>query len=212
MMLENHLIVFIIPLTLVILAYNLVASFDVFAQPPDPKYDTNGTCGAATTFGSLTKKTCCWTDKVPGKLPPTNKANYCQTCTYDSESGSYFCEEPRKQLGTSPNIISPEDRILEQPPTPTPQPSGPAAPLQDEGVLQQSPSQGVAPPLTQGQGTLPQDGILQQESTDEGNEATPQTVDQPPEDEETQSSTEPMPRCSADQVSDEETGLCVLEE
>ena len=47
------------------------------------------------------------------------------------------------------------------------------APLQNEGVLQQPPSQGVATPLTRGQGALTQYGVLQQESTDGGKRATP---------------------------------------
>lgn len=142
------------------LAYNSVASFDVFALPPDPDYDVYGTCGAATTLGPLTKKTCCWTDNIPGKLPPNNKANYCQTCTYDRGSGSYTCNEPQQQLSALPIGISPEERVLEQPFTP--QPSGPAAPLQEGGALQQPPSQGAAPPVTRGQNALPQGNILQQ--------------------------------------------------
>ena len=35
-------------------------------------------------------------------------------------------------------------------------------------VLMLPPSQGVAPPLTRGQGVLPQDGVLQREPTDQG--------------------------------------------
>jgi hypothetical protein len=58
---------------------------------------------------------------------------------------------------------------------------------------------------------LPQDGILQQEPTDEGTGAS-RTVEPPTENEATQPLTEPVPTCPEGQVLDEETNLCVLEE
>lgn len=86
-------------------------------------------------------------------------------------------------------------------------PSGPAAPLQD-GVLEQPPTQGVAPPLTQGQGVLPQDGVLEEPQTGEGAiQSQPAIPTQPAIVDD-----EPVPTCPGGQVLDEETGLCVLEE
>lgn len=120
----------------------------------------------------------------------------CQTCQWTQNIGYSNCS----------NVES----ALEQ--TPTPPPSGPAATLQD-GVLEQPPGQGVAPPLTRGQGVLPQDGVLQQqEPTDEGTGAAPRTVEPPVEDEATPPPLETLPDCPEGQVLDEDTGLYVLEE
>jgi hypothetical protein len=53
------------------------------------------------------------------------------------------------------------------------------------GVLEQPPTQGVAPPVTRGQGVLPQDGVLQQSPpADEGATELP-----PPATEQTQPAT-----------------------
>ena len=97
------------------LTYNLITSVNVFALPPDPNYNTSGTCDAATSNGELTKKTCCWSERLPSKLPPNNKANFCQTCTYDRAGGTYNCNEPQQQLARSPNGISPKDNVLQEP-------------------------------------------------------------------------------------------------
>jgi hypothetical protein len=97
-------------------------------------------------------------------------------------------------------------------------------------VLEQPPGEGVAPPVTRGQGVLPQDGVLQQPPpADEGATELP-----PPATEETQPATveeeQSVPvcqeglefnedlgfcvptECPEGQVLDEEAGLCVLEE
>src|SRR6476659_1229925 len=97
------------------LTYSLITSVNVFALPPDPNYNTSETYGAATSNVDLTKKTCCWSERLPGKLPPNNRANFCQTCTYDRAEGTYNCNEPQQQLARSPNGISPEDNVLQQP-------------------------------------------------------------------------------------------------
>ena len=97
------------------LSYSLITTVNIFALPPDPNYNTSGTCGAATSNGELTKKTCCWSERLPSKLPPNNKANFCQTCTYDRAGGTYNCNEPQQQLARSPNGISPEANVLQQP-------------------------------------------------------------------------------------------------
>jgi len=131
----NHIISVIIPLTFILLAYSSISSFDVFALPSDPNYDSSNTCGAPTTNGDLTKKTCCWTERVAGKLPPNNKVNYCQTCTNNTADGTQNCNKPQQQLRASPNGISPEDSILEQPLTRSLEPD---APIQEDGVLENS--------------------------------------------------------------------------
>jgi hypothetical protein len=84
---------------------------------------------------------------------------------------------------------------------------------QDGGVLEQLPTEKGVLPLTRGQGVLPQDGVLQQEPTNEGTGAAPRTVEPPAaEDEAAQSPPEPLTDCPEGQILDEETGLCVLEE
>jgi hypothetical protein len=131
----NHIISVIIPLTLILLAYSSISSFDVFALPPDPNYDSSNTCGAWTTNGDLSKRTCCWTERVAGKLPPNNKVNYCQTCTNNTADGTQNCNKPQQQLRASPNGISPEGSILEQPLTRSLEPD---APIKEDGALENS--------------------------------------------------------------------------
>lgn len=121
----------------------------------------------------------------------------CQQCTWTEGVGYSNCNKPRSiPITGGEGIVAPlEEGVLEQPPTPPP--SGPAAPLQDGGVLQQPPSQGAAPPLTRGQSILPQDGVLQQPPADGATQ--PQDVEE-------------EPLCPEGQVLDETTGICEPEE
>ncbi len=85
------------------LAFNSFLSnlpFNAYAVPPDGGY-SGGSCGAKTTnyFGE-TQQTCCWSERAPGKLPPLNKDNYCQTCV--KTSYGYACSEKVKQLTDTP--------------------------------------------------------------------------------------------------------------
>jgi hypothetical protein len=81
----------------------------------------------------LQKKTCCWTERVPGKLPPNNKVNYCQTCTSNTAEGTQNCNNPQQQLRPSSSGTSTDENVLEQPQT---LPQGPSGPLQQGGVLE----------------------------------------------------------------------------
>jgi hypothetical protein len=107
----NHTVSLTVPLMFALLSSSSIASVNVFAQPPDSNYNTNGTCGAYTSNGDLTKKTCCWTERIAGKLPPNNKVNYCQTCTYNTAEGTSNCDKPQQQLTASPT--SPQGKINE---------------------------------------------------------------------------------------------------
>jgi hypothetical protein len=104
--------------------------------------------GMGGTGGALMN--CCWFENVP---PGTgyeggNKEMYCSECEDGGTRGMVNCSEPELQFfeGRRPGLaVLPEGGVLEEPPTPPP---GPAAPLQDGGVLQQTPGQGAAPPGT----------------------------------------------------------------
>jgi hypothetical protein len=183
------------------LVYSSISAFNVFAvqrgeAPPDA--DCEGDVISDTAV-------CCWTEADPDPERGI-ELNWCQSCSTNGCNNKF-----------------PAPLELEQPPTPTP---GPAAPLQDGGVLQQPPTQGVAPPVTRGQGVSPQDGALQQPPADQGATELP-----PPATEETQPATEQSvpvcqeglefnedlgfcvpENCPEGQILDEETGLCVLEE
>jgi hypothetical protein len=100
---------------LVLLVYSSISLFNVYAVPPAPGYDSSKTCGAPTTLGDISQKTCCWTEKVPGKLPPNNNVNYCQTCRVNSADVTLTCKDPVQQLRPSPNGVSPNEGVLEQP-------------------------------------------------------------------------------------------------
>lgn len=117
----NHVKSLIVPLTfvLLLLVSSSISSFNVYAAPPAPGYNKSNTCGAVTSTldGQISKKTCCWSERIPGKLPPNNTENYCQTCTYYSNTGEYSCNDPQLQR-SSPGGISPDKgSVLEQPET-----------------------------------------------------------------------------------------------
>ena len=79
------------------------------------------------------KKTCCWTERVPGKLPPNNKVNYCQTCTNNTAEGTQNCNNPQQQLRPSSDNVSPDANVLELPESLPLRPSGP---VEQGGILE----------------------------------------------------------------------------
>lgn len=166
----------VISVLVIAFVYSSISISEIYAVPPDKNWGTE-----PCIFSKVSALvTCCWFEGT---------TRYCQDCV--SLPGE-----------SRPNCNPKETLFLEQPPTPPP--SGPAAPLQDGGVLQQ-------PPVTRGQGVLPEDGALQQQQQQPADEEAARTVEPPTEDETTQPTQEPLP-CPEGQVLDEETGLCVLEE
>ncbi len=129
----NHVSSVIILLTLSILTYSSISSLNVYAEQPSAGYSGSQTCAAPTTLGSLTKKTCCWKDYIVGKLPPNNKANYCQTCTVDTKDVTLTCDPPVKQFQKLPDSI-PLNEFQENPSPPL----GTVSPLQKDSVLENS--------------------------------------------------------------------------
>jgi hypothetical protein len=190
-----------ISVLVVTLAYSSISAFNVFAvqrgeAPPNADCDENPISDTAQ---------CCWTETDPND-PEGIELNWCQSCSTNGCNPKFPAPVGPRPPPSGP-VAPLQGGVLEQ--TPTPPPSGPAAPLQEGEVLQQPPSQGVAPPLTRGQGVLPEDGVLQQPPADDG--TAPRTVEPPVEDEATQPP-EPLTDCPEGQILDEETGLCVLEE
>ena len=184
----------VISVVVVSLVYSSSSTSDVFALTRGPVI-----CQLVGSETDLYE--CCQTE-----TDDDIEIQWCTLCDTALPEGSQCTErQPGRIFGA-----------LEQPPTPPP--SGPAAPLQG-GVLEQPPSQGVAPPLTRGQGVLPEDGALQQLPTDEGTaaEESPTTEETVPVCQEGLEFNEDLGFCVPEdcpegQVLDEESGLCVLEE
>jgi hypothetical protein len=88
--------------------------------PPDPDWSGGSCVGATTNPAGERTQTCCWKERVPGKLPPLNEVMYCHTCSFKEESGSYDCKPKVKQLQpptTGENVL-PGDGVAEQPEQP----------------------------------------------------------------------------------------------
>jgi hypothetical protein len=130
------------------LVYSSSYTIVVFAVPPDPNWSASGTCGGPTTnqYG-VTYQTCCWEERVPGKLPPLNKVRYCQTCYTEPNSVKQAGCFPKEKQQSSPTPSSPL-----------------AEPLQPGGVFEQSPPPIISSPKT--------DGVLEQQQPDQGTTQT----------------------------------------
>jgi hypothetical protein len=147
----------------VVLIYNN-SSVVVFAVPREgPGLDEQDCTHTGT---DVVKRTCCWTEKERGPYPKigTTEVKYCQTCYIDNDSGTEYCNPKEKQAATSSSPSGP---------------LAPFAPLQEGSVLQTPTGQGVAPPLIQGQGALPEQGITQQEQPANVEQAQPETEGTP---------------------------------
>jgi len=208
----NKSVIFMVTsIVAVALLFSSISTFNTYAVPPDPGYDSQGTCGGITTNPRTgnNSQTCCWTERVPGKLPPSNKATYCQTCEFTAAGTE--CKPKQQQIRPELGGISPEEQILEQPPIS--QPSDPFAPLQD-GVLEQPTISGEEPPIT-GQQILPQDELVQQQEqppVEDQEEAAPQFAEPPIANDEESQPQAAEPVCPQNQIFDEELGLCILKE
>lgn len=138
----------VISVLVVELVYGSSSSFIAFALPPDPGFG-----GLNCKFtGPPPVQSCCWREDVPpGTGNPDlggDQEEYCQTCNLDQNGDPTVCTQKELQFfeARTPGLgVLPEDGVLDEPPAP---PSGPAAPLQDGGVLQGPADQGAAPPLT----------------------------------------------------------------
>ena len=87
----------------------------VFAVKPDPGFLGTLNCNIFAPGSPIKNTTCCWKE--------SNGDRYCQTCQWEEGIGYTVCNDKELQM-------------LDTPPNPTPSsPSGPSAPIQDDGVL-----------------------------------------------------------------------------
>ena len=86
----------------------------VFAAKPDPGFMNSDKCKIFSPGASIKNTTCCWKE--------SDGLVFCQTCTWTPGVGYTTCDDKELQL--------------ESPPNPPPS-SGPAAPIQNDGTLEQ---------------------------------------------------------------------------
>ena len=102
-----------------ILMTGLVSSSTyVFAERPAPGYSSSGNCSWPGPNDKY--QTCCWREKIKGSILGES---YCQKCAWVEGEGYVNCNQ--KEL-----------EMLDTPPNP-PASSGPAAPIRDDGTLEQ---------------------------------------------------------------------------
>jgi hypothetical protein len=147
----------------VVLVYN--SSVVVFAVPPDPNWNPQGTCAAPTKDQiGVQAQTCCWKERVPGKLPPLNEATYCQTCYTNPDSLNVAYCTPKEQQAAATSSSPLTDRL---------RPGGDFEELQPL-----SPSQ---LPNTKDNTQIQNDsGLLEQQQPDQGTTTQPNDNNIPP--------------------------------
>ena len=102
-----------------ILKTGLVSSSTyVFAERPAPGYSSSGNCSWSGPYDKY--QTCCWREKIKGSIVGES---HCQKCARVEGEGYVNCTQKELQM-------------LDTPPNPPPS-SGPAAPIQDDGTLEQ---------------------------------------------------------------------------
>ena len=105
------------------LAYSISSASDACALPPDPNR-IGASCGATTTNPNtgVRQQTCCWEERVPGKLPPLNKVTVCQTCrssgTDCDPKVAQFQQPPTQRL--PPGVLENLPTLEQAPATPPP--------------------------------------------------------------------------------------------
>ncbi len=109
---------FMITTIMAILMVGLVSSSPyVLAAKPDPGFLDTLNCTIFAPGAPIKNTTCCWKE--------SNGETYCQTCAWVEGEGYTTCNDKELQmLGLSPN-------------PPPSSPSGPSAPIQNDGVLEQ---------------------------------------------------------------------------
>lgn len=101
-----------------ILMVGLVSSSPyVFAAQPDPGFLNSENCDIPKNVQTGDKVSCCWKG--------SDGETYCQTCTWVEGKGYTTCSDKEFQYLDSP------------PNPPSSSSSGPSAPIQDDGVLEQ---------------------------------------------------------------------------
>lgn len=88
----------------------------VYASRPDPGFMNSSNCKIFSPGSQPANTTCCWKE--------SDGLEFCQTCTWTPGVGYTTCDYKVLQLDSPPN----------NPPSSS---SDPAAPIQDDGVLEQ---------------------------------------------------------------------------
>ena len=89
----------------------------IFAAKPDPGFMNSSNCKMFFLGAKPANTTCCWKE--------SDGLVFCQTCTYTSGEGYTSCDDKELQLLEVPSTSPPSSS------------SGPAAPIQDDGTLEQ---------------------------------------------------------------------------
>jgi hypothetical protein len=174
---QKHLISVVLFLV-VALIHSSYSGFEAFAEPADPNWGELCCCELAPDKETTT---CCWTE--PDLYNPGETVTWCQTCDFCGDFCGPLASQPTRSEGIPPGgwVLDSGDSSSTSPPT------GPIAPPQGGGVLQQPPSEGEGGilPLTRGQSVLPQDSVLQQQQqqqqppTDQGTTEIPAITTEP---------------------------------
>jgi hypothetical protein len=98
---SKAVVLFVISFLLVILIYDSVAEFQVFAKP---KITFLRTCykSTADVSGATSASVCCWNTYTNGKLTD----QLCQKCNYDSSGNTVDCRQytPARTIGNSTGL------------------------------------------------------------------------------------------------------------
>jgi hypothetical protein len=105
----RYKLVISVVISLLVVALISSFTFDVFAAPRDPN-NTGGQTGSSCQKNKDGSETCCWREKVPGKMIAET---YCQTCKYEK------CTDKELQFRTKQpeDIVAPGGGVFEQTPT-----------------------------------------------------------------------------------------------
>jgi hypothetical protein len=104
----------ILPLLFVPVVYGISSTPNACAAPPDPNYGSAS--ASCSTDADTQRKTCCW-------YLPNSETIRCQSCFVGLSGNPTDCTEVKFEATPTPSpFVSPEDGVLEQPPTATPPP------------------------------------------------------------------------------------------
>lgn len=183
-MYSKPVIFVVISILVVALIYSSSAAPNVYAVPPDPKFNTGECVNSPETLTVI----CCWNTPGEGYFEAT-----CQVCHIDTETGNYDnCDPPEVQ--GPPQIGQKAPQVTPPLPLSTPPPAGKdiAAPLGEGDPTPTTPTLPTPPPTT-GENVFPEEITPGVAPRTAGEETPP----------------DPLPPCAEGLEFDDELGLCV---